>query len=122
MDTPLFGGSSLPEELDARVREELREGERLLWVGQPRPGRFVRQVGPSVFVGILRTAFRGTWDRKQVVYALTDRRAILWEPEPFGGVAVRSYGPADLTELRRVEHPGDIGDLVFEEILVDVDA
>jgi hypothetical protein len=61
MDTPLFQDSSLPPELDARVRGELQNNERLLWVGQPRPGRFARQAWPIVLFGIPWTAFALFW-------------------------------------------------------------
>src|SRR5579875_316473 len=57
----LFGDSYLPEELDARVRSELEPGEQLLWVGQPRPSRFVYQTLPIVFFGIPWTAFALLW-------------------------------------------------------------
>lgn len=61
MRAELFDNSSLPDELDAAMREELREGERLLWVGQPRPGRFARQAIPIVLFGIPWTAFALFW-------------------------------------------------------------
>jgi hypothetical protein len=165
----LFGDSSLPEPLDTRVRSELGEGEQLLWVGQPNPGRQARAAIPLVLFGIPWTAFALFWTAvssgillggfggpdggpgmflaffacfplcglpfvviglgllsspywlwrraKKVCYALTDRRAITWEPRWFGGVAVRSYGPSQLTKIRRTEYPDGSGDLVFEEII-----
>jgi hypothetical protein len=58
---PLFHDSRLPPELDARVRSELRDGELLLWVGQPRPGRFARSAIPMVLVAIPFTAFALFW-------------------------------------------------------------
>jgi hypothetical protein len=163
----LFGESNLPEELDARVRAELDSGEQLLWVGQPRPGRFARSAIPIVLFGIPWTAFAIFWmagasgilfagfrgqnngppgfgaffacfplfglpfvliglgmlsspywlrrKAKRTCYALTDRRAILWEAGSFGSVQVLSYRPAELTKIRRVEYPDGTGDLVFEE-------
>lgn len=57
----LYGDSRLPDDLDARVRSELENGEQLLWVGQPRPGRFVRQTLPVVLFGIPWTAFALLW-------------------------------------------------------------
>ena len=61
MDAPLFDDSSLPADLDARVRSELRDHERLLWVRQPRAGRFARQALPLVLFGIPWTAFALFW-------------------------------------------------------------
>lgn len=57
----LFEGSSLPDELDRRVRAELDQGEQLLWVGQPRPSRFMRQTILIVLFGIPWTAFAILW-------------------------------------------------------------
>ena len=51
---------------------------------------------------------------KQTCYALTNRRAIIWEGRAFGSVAVRSFDPRDLTRLYRVEYRGG-GDLIFDE-------
>jgi len=164
-DAPLFDNSTLPEELDARVRSELDQNEQLLWVGQPRPGRLARQALPLVLFGIPWTAFSLFWiamasgmlfganrpggpfnaitiifpvfglpfvviglamlsapywvrrKAKRTCYALTDRRAIVWEAGHFGSVEVRSYGPKDLTKIRRVQYPDGSGDLIFEEVI-----
>lgn len=167
MAGPLFDDSSLPPELDTRVRSELRDGEVLLWVGQPNPARFARQAIPLVLFGIPWTAFSVFWvaaasgmlfggfangpgggalgifacfplfglpfvligigmltspywfrrQAKQTFYALTDRRAILWQASTFGSVNVRSYGPEALGKMNRTEHADGSGDLVFEEIV-----
>ena len=164
MHGPLFDSSTLPAELDDRVRSELRDGERLLWVGQPRPAWFPRESLPVMLFGIPFTAFSifwmvaatgilfgdtdgkgptlafrilfplfglpfvliGLWmvlapywhrrKAKRSCYALTDRRAILWEAGSFRSVAVRTYGPDDLSKVYRVEYGNGRGDLVFEEI------
>ena len=58
---PVTRNSGLPADLDARVRSEMRDGEQLLWVGQPRPGRFARQAIPLVLFGIPFTAFAVFW-------------------------------------------------------------
>jgi hypothetical protein len=51
----------LPEDLDNRVRSELRPGERLVWTGQPLPRRFMRSAIPVVLFGIFCTAFAVFW-------------------------------------------------------------
>ncbi len=61
MTEPLFDNSSLPPELEERVRSELRPGEMLLWVGQPRPGPFLLPTIPIVLFGIPWTAFSVFW-------------------------------------------------------------
>jgi hypothetical protein len=43
---------SLPEELENRVRSELRHGERLVWTGQPIPSRVMRTYIPIALLGI----------------------------------------------------------------------
>jgi len=52
---------------------------------------------------------------QKTCYALTDRRAIIWEPR-VGGVRVRSYRPEQLSQLSRCERSDGSGDLIFEEI------
>ena len=163
MDGPLFDDNHLPLELDARVRSELRDGERLLWVGQPRPGRIARQGIPLLLFGIPWTGFAVFWmaaasgllfgggkggpggvfslcfplfglpfvllgfamlsspfwlwrKAKRTCYALTDHRAIIWQPGSWSGVETRSYGPDVLGKTLRIEYGDGSGDLVFEEV------
>jgi hypothetical protein len=61
VDERLFNDSDLPPDLMERARSELRDGERLLWVGQPRPGRFAKQAIPLVIFGIPWTGFALFW-------------------------------------------------------------
>lgn len=165
MEGELYDHSRLPDDMDARVRSELHDGERLLWVGQPRPGRFARQAIPIVLFGIPWTAFAVFWmvsasgilfggnggpggfggffacfplfgipfvliglgmlsspywlqrRAKQTFYALTDRRAILWQAGTFGSISIRSYGPEALGKTHRTEYADGCGDLVFEEVV-----
>jgi hypothetical protein len=44
--------AELSPELEARVRSELAEGERLVWLSQPRLGLFMHQSVPYVLFGI----------------------------------------------------------------------
>jgi hypothetical protein len=58
------GGSSLadlPPEAAARVESELREGERLVWVGQPRPDLYAKGSGCLVVFGIFFAGFSALW-------------------------------------------------------------
>jgi hypothetical protein len=62
------------------------------------------------------------WMRRsaaRVVYGVTNRRAIICRPRGFGGVEVRSLGPAELTNLTRIERADGAGDLVFQEVWAD---
>lgn len=162
MNMPPFDDRALPEEVRDRVRSELRDGERLLWVGQPRPGRFARRgwliaildipwlvmstafmvivsvalfgeaaQGPPrpewwflFFFGIpffliglagVSTPYRMRRQARRTVYAVTDRRAIVWEGRNFRQAKIHSVGPAELTRLRRVEYSGGVGDLILDD-------
>lgn len=53
--------SALPQELRDRVRGELRAGERLLWIGQPLPGRAFWSALPIILFAIPWTAFAVFW-------------------------------------------------------------
>jgi hypothetical protein len=58
------------------------------------------------------------WYRRKAnrtCYALTDRRAILFEASVFGSVEVRSYRPQALSKMIRREDADGTGDLIFEE-------
>src|SRR5260370_1371922 len=76
-------------------------GFAVFWVGSAAflgaegVGGFFACFGvPFVLVG-LALVLSPVWLRKKAantVYALTDRRAVLWEPGWFGAVTVRSYG------------------------------
>jgi hypothetical protein len=52
---------------------------------------------------------------QQMLYALTDQRAIVFEPGWRGAVTVRNYSAAGLGRMSRTERPDGSGDLVFEE-------
>lgn len=49
---------------------------------------------------------------KQTVYAVTDRRVLIFVPHMFS-TAVRSFEPEDLDGIQRRERRGGIGDLLF---------
>ena len=167
MNHEMFDGGGLPFDLNDRVQSEMRDGERLLWTGQPKASRAALAALPLVLFGIPFTAFSLVWmvtasgilfaginhvdppggfglfacfplfglpflvigvgmlsspywiwrQAKMTCYALTDRRAILWQAGKFGGVEVRSYGQAALGKVVRTEYSDGCGDLVFEEIV-----
>jgi hypothetical protein len=56
------------------------------------------------------------------VYAITDRRVIMWQARPFGELIVRSFAPTELTQLTRVERADGTGDLVLLEVLNQVNS
>jgi len=51
----------LPDELQIRVNSEMRGGEKLVWSGQPIPGRFMRAAIPMMLFGIPFTGFALFW-------------------------------------------------------------
>jgi len=51
----------LPHRLRALVEAELQSGERLVWLGQPIPGRLARGTWPIVLFGVPWTAFALFW-------------------------------------------------------------
>lgn len=156
------------ENWNQRIRSELRQGERLVWAGQPLPGRHARQAWPMVLFGIPWTAFSVFWIvaasgilaggvgprgggsftflgflfplfgvpfvliglgmlsspywvgrmASRTSYGLTDRRAIICQAGWGGSIEVRSFGPAELTRIQRIEYPDGSGDLIFEEFLL----
>jgi hypothetical protein len=73
---------------------------------------------PFMLIGVYMTT-APLWMPKRIgriVYALTDRRAILWEPGWFGGqYTVRNYTREGLGRMYRKDRADGAGDLVFEE-------
>lgn len=80
---------SLPFDLQRRLDDELDSGERLLWAGQPDPGRMARQGGCLVAFGIPWTLFAVFW----TVMASGIGGAVS------GGFSGRSVGPGALFGL-----------------------
>ncbi len=73
---------------------------------------------PFIVVGVALIA-SPVWLRsraRRTVYALTNQRAIIWEPGWFGASTVRNYTAAGLGRISRTERTDGSGDLVFEEI------
>jgi hypothetical protein len=72
---------------------------------------------PFIAVGI-GMIMSPVWLRRRaqkVLYALTDRRAMIWEPGWFRNITVRTYTAAGLGRMARMERADGSGDLVFEE-------
>jgi energy-coupling factor transporter transmembrane protein EcfT len=59
--------------------------------------------------------FRARQLADNTIYALTNRRAILWQ-KTLWGFQVRSFTPQQLGALQRIERPDGTGDLIFEQI------
>jgi hypothetical protein len=60
-EATMTGISALPPHLQPRLMAELRPGEMLTWVGQPRPGRFMRKGFLLWFFFVPWTAFGVYW-------------------------------------------------------------
>ena len=77
-------------------------------------------VGVLLIAGPSRRANR-KWQRR-TIYALTDRRAIVWTPDSVAvlfqepGLVVRSFKPDEMNTLYRIERVDGIGDLIFREV------
>jgi len=173
MSSNYVGQGTLSPELEQRVQAELSGGERLVYVGQPKPELYR---GPTVFLMIFGGCFAGfaliffivglvmtvgaagfgaqmagqgagvlagcfplvfclfslpflliggymatapIWMPKRIrriVYALTDRRALVLEPNWFGrNYTIRSYTREGLGRMYRTDRRNGAGDLVFEE-------
>ena len=153
---------SLPNDLEGLVQEELSPGEKLAWVGRPRPSRLIAEAMPSFVFGLFFTGFAFFWifaagggmgpprigrrgggapsvflvfgipfvlagvgmlaapfvaarNARKTCYALTDRRAIVWESSPWYGTRVRSYQAGELRSMARHQRGDGSGDLIFEE-------
>lgn len=153
---------SLPQSLRDMVENETEEGETLLWVAQPRPGRMAMRMLPLVLFAIPFTGFAIFWitmaltmggeaesgdggnsetlslmfplfglpfvlvglgmlssplwalrNARKTVYAITDRRAIIFDSGL--SMKIRSYGPDELGELTRKQKPDGSGDIILDE-------
>jgi hypothetical protein len=66
-----------------------------------------------VGVGMLTSPFWGRKAAGKLVYALTDRRAIIFRRGLRNTISVRSFDSTKLTDLTRNERPDGSGDLIF---------
>jgi hypothetical protein len=71
----------------------------------------------GVGVGMLTSPLWMAQRARKTCYALTNRRAIVWEAGWFGTVRVFSYTPNALGKMYRQERGDGSGDLVFEEVV-----
>ena len=71
---------------------------------------------PFILVGfgLLLSPLWAYLKAQRTMYAVTDRRAITWEENTFGGKrTVRSFGPNEIALMERRENANGVGDLVF---------
>ncbi len=65
-------------------------------------------------LGGIFVARRNARHNRQSLYAITDRRAIVWRPAPFtDGVEVRSYSIGQIVSTSRIDHLDGTGDIRF---------
>jgi hypothetical protein len=70
-------------------------------------------------VGMLCSPWWAARLARRTAYALTTDRAIILTPAPFGsGISVRSFAPADLAGVERVQRGDGSGDLILARELV----
>lgn len=70
----------------------------------------------TVSLAVIATPFWAGHKASRTCYALTDRRAITFEPELWHGLRVRSDLPDNLRDFWRTERGDGSGDLIFKEI------
>ena len=91
-------------------------------------GKFSREAGlwgyifplwglPFIFIGLvmLSAPYWAARAARRTIYAITDRRAIIWIPKVWGEKEVRSFEPRRLLSMTRRERADGSGDLVFEQ-------
>jgi len=72
---------------------------------------------PFIFIGLvlLSAPYWTARAARQTVYAITDRRAIIWIPKAWGEKEVQSFEPRRLLSMTRKQRADGSGDLVFEQ-------
>lgn len=71
-------------------------------------------VGVGLLLAPLWLTRSRQFTRSHSCYALTNQRALVWEPAD-GGLQVHNYPPSRLEALKRIERSDGSGDLIFEE-------
>lgn len=87
-------------------------------VGAPGAGFFWLFGIPFLLVGagLVLSPLGAAWKGTKTRYALTDRRAIVCEPQFGFGIQTRSYAADALTRIIRNQRGDGSGDLIFEEV------
>lgn len=69
---------------------------------------------PFVLIGffMLTSPYWARRTARKTLYALTDRRCIIWQPS-LRSTTVKSYGPDDLGSMSRLERKNGAGDVIF---------
>lgn len=92
-----------------------------LWsgLGSSGPGGIMQWLFPLfgvpfilIGLGLLSSPFWIKRSAKKTLYALTDRRCIIWQ-HGLRTTTVKSYGPDDLENMSRVERKNGSGDVIF---------
>lgn len=86
--------------------------------GFPLFGLFMPCFGLPFLLAGLAIMFSPLWLKRmgrKTCYAVTNKRAFIVQPHWFGGINVRSFDDAALSEMRRTEFDDGSGDLIFEE-------
>ncbi len=70
---------------------------------------------PFVLIGfgMLSSPYWMRRSARKSVYAVTDRRAIIFSSGLRGKISIRSFAPEGLTDLEREQYPDGSGDLIF---------
>jgi hypothetical protein len=99
---------------DRERRRKEAEGGNMLDIMPLAIAGFAGLVGVGLLLSPLWLALSRRRQQARSCYALTTRRALVWEPAS-GGQCLHSYDPPRLGALNRIERDDGSGDLVFEE-------
>ena len=72
---------------------------------------------PFIAIGfaMLTAPYWAARTARQTIYALTDRRAIVWQAKGWGKFEVHNFQPERLTSMTRKQRGDGSGDLIFEQ-------
>jgi hypothetical protein len=91
------------------------KGNALAIADLPSVGLIISSLVIAIWLLVVLSRRRGRHLLAREVYALTDRRAIIWLPKQASAVAVHTFQPGTIRaeELHRVERRDGSGDVVF---------
>lgn len=87
-----LNAGAVPAELDARLKQELEPGERLVWMEQPVPRFFTAASTPTFIFAIPWTAFAVFWTAGAAEFKVPDFRGSGFDFFPLAGLPFIAIG------------------------------